>query len=141
MLMDKKRGGTEEPETIVSQALRRFSVRALTPFTLQGSKTRPDDVLGAIPADAGTLSNGTFDSKRFSSETGVTTTEYISLYLKANGPRVRQQELVRSLAWSDATVSRLLKRLEEDGVVETYTLGRENVICLPGTSPSIPEEP
>jgi uncharacterized membrane protein len=47
------------------------------------------------------------------------------------GGRVKQQELVTALDWSDAKVSRVVKRLRERGDVEGFRLGNENVLSIP----------
>lgn len=135
--------GEEEKEsgTFVSHVLSNLSSKTPTPPAPRRSNTRPRDVLETIPSDAGTLPNGSFDSFRFQFETGLSPVEYVGVYLEANGPRVRQQTLVRSLEWSDATVCRLLQSMEEDGAVERCLLGREKIICLPGTAPAPPEKP
>lgn len=137
--MDTKGDGEEESRTIVSRVLRSFSGTRLTPTDPKQPKTRPDDILTTIPSDAGTRPDGTFDSVRFHLETGVTPAEYVWHYLEANGPRIRQQSLAGSLEWSDSMVCRLVQSMEEDGAVETYLLGREKIICLPGTAPAVSE--
>jgi uncharacterized membrane protein len=46
------------------------------------------------------------------------------------GGRVKQQELVSALGWSDAKVSRTVSTLREQGAVEGFRLGNENILSL-----------
>lgn len=45
--------------------------------------------------------------------------------------RLKQQEIVHALDWTEAKTSQVLRRLREDGVVKVFRLGRENVVSLP----------
>lgn len=45
--------------------------------------------------------------------------------------RVKQQTVVEELDWTEAKASRVVNRLKEDGRVEVFRLGRENVVSLP----------
>jgi hypothetical protein len=47
------------------------------------------------------------------------------------GGRIKQQELADACEWGDSKTSRVVSRLQEDGDVEVYRLGRENVLALP----------
>lgn len=53
-----------------------------------------------------------------------------------NGGRMKQSEIVNSVDWSKAKVSRLLAELEEDEQLTKLRLGRENLVCLPGHEPT-----
>ncbi|AHG02302.1 hypothetical protein HALLA_20585 (plasmid) [Halostagnicola larsenii XH-48] len=53
-----------------------------------------------------------------------------------NGGRMKQSEIVDSVDWSKAKVSRLLAELEEDEQLTKLRLGRENLVCLPGHEPT-----
>ena len=55
--------------------------------------------------------------------------------IAANGGRMRQSALVEETGWSKATVSRVLSRMDDDGEVTKITVGRSNVVALPGTEP------
>ena len=70
--------------------------------------------------------------------------EQVTELLEENGGRMRQSDIVRSVDWSKAKVSRLLSELEDDGEVSKLRLGRENLVCLPGEEPHAsrpPEQP
>lgn len=64
-------------------------------------------------------------------ETGLTAEEYVRRGLERHGGRLRQQEIVQRTGWSEATVSRTLSAMEDDGQISRVRLGRENVVCLP----------
>ncbi|MDJ1434620.1 membrane-associated protein/domain-like protein [Halostagnicola sp. A-GB9-2] len=53
-----------------------------------------------------------------------------------NGGRMKQSEIVNSVEWSKAKVSRLLAELEDDEEITKLRLGRENLVCLPGHEPT-----
>ncbi|WP_290818036.1 helix-turn-helix domain-containing protein [Halovivax sp.] len=65
----------------------------------------------------------------------VTDRERVHALIEENGGRMRQTEIVESVEWSKAKVSRLLADLESDDEITKLRLGRENLICLPGNEP------
>ncbi|RQG91613.1 hypothetical protein EA462_06590 [Natrarchaeobius halalkaliphilus] len=71
----------------------------------------------------------------------VTDRERIRTLLSENGGRMKQSNIVDSVDWSKAKVSRLLAELEEDDQVTKLRLGRENLVCLPGNEPSATRSP
>jgi uncharacterized membrane protein len=52
--------------------------------------------------------------------------------LERNGGRMKQQDVVDHLDWSETKTSQVVNGLKEDGDVEVYRIGRENVVSLPG---------
>ena len=48
--------------------------------------------------------------------------------LAANGGRMKQQEVVTALDWTDAKTSQVVSDLREVGEIESFRLGRENVL-------------
>ncbi len=71
----------------------------------------------------------------------VTDREHVRRLIEDNGGRMKQSQIVNSVDWSKAKVSRLLAELEEDGHVTKLRLGRENLVCLPGHEPSASKSP
>lgn len=57
--------------------------------------------------------------------------ERVVTLLDEHDGRLKQQEIVHALSWTEAKTSQVLRRLREDGVVEVFRLGRENVVSLP----------
>ncbi|MFC7196821.1 helix-turn-helix transcriptional regulator [Halosimplex aquaticum] len=54
--------------------------------------------------------------------------------LEENGGRVKQQRIAGELDWTDAKTSQVVGNLREDDAVETFRIGRENVVTLPEES-------
>jgi hypothetical protein len=52
--------------------------------------------------------------------------------LEENGGRMKQQQVVQELGWTDAKTSQVVGTLREDGEIEVFRIGRENVLALPG---------
>ena len=66
----------------------------------------------------------------------LTDRERVRRLLEENGGRMKQSNIVDSVDWSKAKVSRLLAELEDDEQVTKLRLGRENLVCLPGHEPT-----
>lgn len=66
----------------------------------------------------------------------VSDREQVRRLLQENGGRMKQSEIVDAVDWSKAKVSRLLSKLDEDGEITKISLGRENLIVLPGHEPA-----
>lgn len=69
-------------------------------------------------------------------ENVMTDREKVCHLVKENGGRMKQSEIVDSVEWSKAKVSRLLADLETEGEITKLRLGRENLICLPDNEPA-----
>lgn len=57
--------------------------------------------------------------------------EQVLQLLEDRGGRMKQQEVVDALGWTDAKTSQVVSSLREDGEIESFRLGRENVLRLP----------
>ena len=57
--------------------------------------------------------------------------ERVLRFLEARGGRAKQQEVVSELDWTAAKTSQVVNGMQEDGAVEKFRLGRENVLVLP----------
>jgi hypothetical protein len=57
--------------------------------------------------------------------------ERVLRYVRESGGRVKQQAVVSEFDWTAARTSQVVGSLREDGRVETFRLGRENVVTLP----------
>nr|WP_328821218.1 helix-turn-helix domain-containing protein [Natronorubrum halalkaliphilum] len=71
----------------------------------------------------------------------LTDREKVQQLVRENGGRMKQSNIVDSVDWSKAKVSRLLAELEEEGRVTKLRLGRENLVCLPGHEPTASQSP
>ena len=93
------------------------------------------------------LRNRLQERHSFSASTGppseefVTDRERVQRLITENGGRMKQSQIVDSVDWSKAKVSRLLAELEEDGQITKLRLGRENLVCLPGNEPTASKSP
>ncbi|WP_226483074.1 DUF7345 domain-containing protein [Natrinema amylolyticum] len=104
-----------------------------------------DDALDS-DSDAGTEPTGgsgtasvsaTADESADASATGAPDTELLSneeqvlRLVEERGGRMKQQAVVEELGWTDAKTSKVVSGLREDEKLESFRLGRENVLSLP----------
>ncbi|MFC4248574.1 helix-turn-helix transcriptional regulator [Natribaculum luteum] len=57
--------------------------------------------------------------------------ERVLRLLEENGGRIKQQEVVSELDWTEAKTSQVVSGLREEGEVDVFRIGRENVLTLP----------
>jgi hypothetical protein len=57
--------------------------------------------------------------------------EQVLRLLEREGGRMKQQAVAEELGWTDAKTSQVTKKLREEGDLEGFRLGRENVLSLP----------
>lgn len=60
--------------------------------------------------------------------------EQVMAALRAEGGRMKQQALADRLDWTDSKTSKVVGQLREDDRIETFRIGRENVVTLPEVS-------
>lgn len=61
--------------------------------------------------------------------------ERVLRVLNENGGRVKQQAIAAECDWGESKTSKVVTDLHEDGTVERFRLGRENVVALPEEVP------
>ncbi|MHC3436958.1 DUF7345 domain-containing protein [Natrialbaceae archaeon A-gly3] len=61
--------------------------------------------------------------------------EQVLRLVEERGGRMKQKEVVEKLGWTDAKTSKVVSGLREDGDLESFRLGRENVLSLPEDGP------
>jgi hypothetical protein len=94
-------------------------------------------LLGAIYR--GSLELPFDDAAGDSSEGGGSPSELLSneeqvlTLLKEHGGRMKQQEVAAELDWTDAKTSKVIRQMRDEDELETFRLGRENVVTLPDT--------
>jgi len=59
--------------------------------------------------------------------------EQVLKLLEEHGGRIKQQRVAGELDWTDAKTSQVIGGLREESEVETFRIGRENVVTLPDT--------
>ncbi len=57
--------------------------------------------------------------------------EQVLRLIEANGGRMKQQTVVQELGWTDAKTSKVVSTLREDEKLESFRIGRENVLRVP----------
>jgi hypothetical protein len=57
--------------------------------------------------------------------------ERVLRLLDDNGGRMKQKQVVEELGWTDAKTSKVVSGLREDGTIESFRIGRENVLTYP----------
>jgi hypothetical protein len=57
--------------------------------------------------------------------------ERVLTLLRENDGRMKQQEVAESLDWTDAKTSQVVTSMRDEGSLESFRLGRENVLVLP----------
>ncbi|ELY79470.1 helix-turn-helix transcriptional regulator [Natrinema gari] len=101
------------------------------PVPTGGSGTAP-----TVATDDESGSTGTTDAP----DTDLLSNEEQVLRLiEGRGGRMKQQAVVEELGWTDAKTSKVVSSLREDGRLESFRLGRENVLSLPEGDDEHPE--
>lgn len=62
--------------------------------------------------------------------------ERVLRLLRANGGRMKQASIVKETGWSNAKVSQLLSKMDDEDEIEKLRIGRENLITLPEVDPT-----
>ncbi|ELY29343.1 hypothetical protein C500_11515 [Natrialba magadii ATCC 43099] len=57
--------------------------------------------------------------------------ERVLRLLKEHGGRIKQQQVVSELEWTEAKTSQVVGGLREDDAIDVFRIGRENVLALP----------
>lgn len=57
--------------------------------------------------------------------------ERVMRLLEANSGRIKQQRVVEELDWTAAKTSQVVNGMKDDGTIEVFRLGRENVLRIP----------
>lgn len=87
----------------------------------------PDEL--PVPTDSSADSESTDESS--SEEELLTNEEQVLKLLDQKGGRMKQQEVVTELDWTEAKTSQVITGMREEGDIEVYRIGRENVITDP----------
>jgi hypothetical protein len=94
-------------------------------------------------ADAADASTGDADGDDADAATGapaadaearedlLSNEERVLQFVREQGGRVKQQEIVEAFDWTEARTSQIVRDLRDDGSLEGFRLGRENVLKLP----------
>ena len=108
---------------------RRFGT-ADSPRGGSGSPSGPAADEGTDPSSSGSGTDGAEPSQP-APEEFLSNEERVLGLLEERGGRMKQQQVVQELGWTDAKTSQVVSNLRADGELESFRLGRENVLVLP----------
>ena len=57
--------------------------------------------------------------------------ERVERFLREQGGRAKQQDVVEAMGWTEAKTSQVVKEMRENDDLESFRIGRENVLKLP----------
>lgn len=95
---------------------------------------------GAASAAAGAKDDSTEEPDSTPEEL-LSPEERVLKLLREHGGRMKQQEVVQEMDWTDARTSQVVGSLREEGKLESFRLGRENVLKLPDEEDEDEDEP
>lgn len=102
----------------------------------ESAKDVPSEAATEETADDSTSAESLTKAEIFT-ETGLLPEEYVCQVLASHGGRLRQQEICEHAGWSESNNSRTLKKMEEEGLIIRFPLGREKIVFLPEEAPEI----
>ena len=97
----------------------------------RGAAGAPSGGAGAGGTAAGSGDDGGDGAPARPPEELLSNEERVLALLEERGGRMKQQDVVEALDWTDAKTSQVVGKLRDSGQVEGFRLGRENVLRLP----------
>ena len=93
----------------------------------------PDGTAGPSEGDAGAAAESAAgdDADEGPPPELLSNEERVLRLLDQRGGRMKQQEVVQALDWTEAKTSQVVGDLRDEGKLESFRLGRENVLSLP----------
>ncbi|GGJ02660.1 hypothetical protein GCM10008995_10530 [Halobellus salinus] len=79
---------------------------------------------------AGPPADGSNDDPPWADEL-LSNREQVLALVEHGGGRMKQQEVAQTLDWTDAKTSQVVRKMREEGDLDAFRLGRENVLVLP----------
>jgi hypothetical protein len=103
----------------------------------------PDDAarVEEVPPAENRSPRGSSDAGEVTVSKPVTREDEVVRLLEEAGGQMEQSEIVDRTDWSKATVSRVLTSMADDGRITKISLGRRNLITLPGDEPDGAKSP
>lgn len=97
---------------------------------LPGDQQPPESAAGSHPPDSSA------EPMASAAEQGpppelLSNEERVLQLLSERGGRIKQQEVVSELEWTEAKTSQVVTSLREDDEIDVFRIGRENVLSLP----------
>jgi len=92
-----------------------------------------DDADAAVspPPDVDAADEGSVEGDAAPPEELLSPHERVVRLVEGNGGRMKQADVTEELGWSAARTSQVVGDLRDDGTIESFRLGRENVLRLP----------
>ncbi|WP_251342316.1 DUF7345 domain-containing protein [Haloplanus halophilus] len=81
--------------------------------------------------DAGGAQSAADDADDAQREDLLSNEERVLQFVREQGGRVKQQEIVEAFDWTEARTSQIVRDLRDDDSLEGFRLGRENVLKIP----------
>lgn len=111
------------------------SVGSRLPWEARGDGEEPVETRPGVVFDEERVLSG--EERTLTSTELLSDEERVLEAIRAARGRIWQSTLCEDFGWDESKVSRLLTRLDEDGKLSKYRVGRRNVICLPGHGPEL----
>ncbi|WP_138006865.1 DUF7345 domain-containing protein [Halalkalirubrum salinum] len=121
ILFYRRRRGDDAEGTVPEPA----AVDGTTGAAASGTAGTAADEADTADADETDETADAIDQELLSNE------EQVIKLLAQNGGRMKQQAVAEELGWTDAKTSQVTKGLREEGDLDGFRLGRENVLSLP----------
>jgi uncharacterized membrane protein len=103
------------------------AARTQEPTPAESTASAPDaDVGGDTPAD-----EPADEAAAEPPEELLSNEERVLRLIRQRGGRMKQQEVAQALDWTDAKTSQVVRKMRDEGDLEAFRLGRENVLSLP----------
>lgn len=101
----------------------------------EGAATAPSGGGEAADADVDADGSADADADETTEELPpelLSNEERVLRLLEQRGGRLKQQQVVSELDWTEAKTSQVVTAMREDEQIEVFRIGRENVLALPG---------
>ncbi|WP_311171608.1 helix-turn-helix transcriptional regulator [Halobellus ordinarius] len=119
------------------------AVAGATAGAAAGTAADSDDESGSEAAESAAASGeeDTGDVDPWEDEL-LSNQERVLALVEHKGGRMKQQEVAGTLDWTDAKTSQVVRKMRDEGDLDAFRLGRENVLVLPDEEfgPSGPDE-
>ena len=108
-----------------------------------GAATAGDGAAGDTEGERAATGTGTAadDEGEEPPEELLSNEERVIKLLDESGGRIKQQRIAEAFDWTDAKTSQVVGTLRDDDAVETFRIGRENVVTLPEESDLLDGDP
>ncbi|RDI72870.1 DUF7345 domain-containing protein [Halopelagius longus] len=96
-----------------------------------GDESGGDDAGGESGDGASEAEDGTDEDQMPWEDELLSNEECVLALIEHEGGRLKQQEVAGTLDWTDAKTSQVVRRMRDEGTLDAFRLGRENVLVLP----------